>query len=78
VGERGLKRDLSIDLFFVEVGGRRPVLDAAHAIDGARNEKQRRRERRFSAIAVPDDRDISNVRRVVDLHGRPPRRKAEG
>ena len=66
--ETGRQRVLAVDLFLVEVGDRRTVVDPPQAVDHLRAEQHRGHELRLAGTAVPDDRDIADVRRVIDLH----------
>jgi hypothetical protein len=76
VRQRGLQRDLSVDFLVVEVGGRRAVVNATQAVDRSRDEQQRGHERRLPAVAMADESDVSDIRRVVDLHAISPAAKA--
>ena len=70
VGEAGRERVLAGDFFVVVVGDRRPVVDFSEPVDCAGIEQGGRGELGFAGSAVADQRDIPDVRRVIDLHRR--------
>ena len=62
------KRVLAGDLFFVEVGDGRAVVDFAEAIDHAGVGEDGGGELCLSRTGVSDERDIPDAGGVVDLH----------
>ena len=68
VGEAGRQRVLAGDLFFVEVGDGRAVVDLAEAVDHAGVGQNGRGELRLAGSGVADERDVSDAGGVVDLH----------
>jgi hypothetical protein len=69
---------LAGDFFFVEVGRRRPVVDFAEAVHGARREEHGRGELRLAASAVSDESHVPDRSGVIDLHkGQPPEGKGQ-
>ena len=70
VGDARRERVLARDLFFVEVGHRRAVVDLPEAIDHAGIAEDGGGELGFAGSAVPDEGDVSDAGGVVDLHWR--------
>src|SRR5262249_42860261 len=68
VCEAGRQRVLARDLFFVEIGHGRPVIDLAESIDHAGIGEDGRGELCFPGSAVADDRDVPDGSGVVNLH----------
>ena len=68
VGEAGGQRVLAGDLFFVEVGDGRAVVDLAEAVDHAGVEEYGGGELCLARSAVADECDVADAGRVVDLH----------
>src|SRR4051812_26767684 len=61
---------LAGDLLLIVIGHRRPIVDAAEAVDRAGIKQQRGDELRLARTAVADDGDVTNCRGVIDLHER--------
>ena len=70
VGEAGRERVLAGDFFVVVVGDGRAVVDLSEPVDRAGIEQGGRGELGLSGTAVADQRDIPDIRRVIDLHRR--------
>ena len=70
VREAGGEGVLAGDFLFVEVGDGGAVIDLAEPVDRACVEEGGRSQLGLSGAAVADQRDIPDVRRVIDLHRR--------
>ena len=72
-GRRRGQRVLADDGLFVEVGRRRPVVDASQAGRGSRGEQQRGDELGLAGAVVADDCHVANGRRCIGGHEHPRR-----
>src|SRR3989475_11499740 len=61
VGDRGVDRDLALDLVRIEVGGRRAVVHLPEASHRAGGEEQSLDEGRLADTAVPDHADVADL-----------------
>ena len=68
VGEAGRERVLAGDLFFVEIGDRRALVDLAEPVHHAGVGEDGGGELGLAGSAVTDERDVSDAGGVVDLH----------
>src|SRR5207302_10454277 len=68
IREAGRERMLPRDLFVVEVGDRRALVDLAEPVHHARVGERRRCELRLARSAMADERDVSDAGRIIDLH----------
>jgi hypothetical protein len=70
VGDGGRQGVLAGDFLFVEVGDGVAFVDLAQPVDHAGIEENRRGELGLARPGMPDDRDVPDACRVVDLHRR--------
>ena len=69
VRDTQVDRDVPLDLFSVEVGRARSILDPAGSRRGARRMQKRRDERGFSDCVMAHNRDVAQFGRRENLHG---------
>jgi hypothetical protein len=67
VSDRGVDRDLPLDLVGIEIGGGAAVVDLAQPIDRAGGEQHRLHQRGLADTPVPHDPDVADLP-DVDRH----------